>query len=245
MTQSTPLPEIIAHRGASQLAPENTLAAVRLGYALGADAVEVDVHLSADGQLMVIHDADTRRTAGGEKWVVKNTDAATLRQLEVGSWKGEQFRGEKIPLLEEVLAEVPEGKQLFIELKGGMELLSPLQQKIAESGSAGGLLLISFNRQLLQAARQRMPALPAYWLLDHWRTHSPQEAIALAKAAGLQGLDVNHRLVDKGLVQKMRENELDLYVYTVNRVKRAKELAALGVRGITTNRPQGLREKMI
>jgi glycerophosphoryl diester phosphodiesterase len=245
MTQPTPLPEIIAHRGASQRAPENTLAAVRLAWSEGADSVEVDVHLSADGQLMVIHDADTRRTAGGEKWLVKNTNAATLRQLEVGSWKDEQFRGEKIPLLEEVLAEVPDGKQLFIELKGKVEMLPPLQDLVEKSGSARRLVLISFKRQLLEEARQRMPALPAYWLLDHWRTHNPQEAIALAKAAGLQGLDVNHRLVDEGLVQKMRENELELYVYTVNRVKRAKELAALGVRGITTNRPQGLREKMI
>lgn len=237
-------PEIIAHRGASQLAPENTLAAVRLGYALGADAVEVDVQLSADGQLMVIHDADTRRTAGGTKRVVRETLAASLRQLEVGSWKDEKYRGEKIPLLEEVLAEVPEGKKLFIELKAGPEILPGLQQKIEASGVGQRLVLISFGQQLIAQAKALLPQLPAYWLLDNWNRHSPDNAIQTARAAGLEGLDVHHALVDETFMRKMQENGLEVYVYTVNNAKRAKKLAGLGVKGITTDRPQGLREKM-
>src|SRR5699024_7790571 len=94
--------EIIAHRGASHLAPENTLASVKLGYALGADAVEIDVHLSKDKQILVNHDSDTKRTAQGKNHIIADTDAEELRKLDVGSWKGEKYKGEKMPFLHEV-----------------------------------------------------------------------------------------------------------------------------------------------
>jgi len=98
--------EIIAHRGASHDAPENTLAAVNLAWQQNADAVEIDVHLSRDGQIVVIHDENTRKTAGLNKNVSEQT-LAELRRLDVGRWKGRQWAGEKIPVLAEVLGALP------------------------------------------------------------------------------------------------------------------------------------------
>lgn len=236
--------EIIAHRGASYRAPENTVAAVKLGYALDADAVEVDIHLSADKRLMVSHDADTKRTAGGENLIIADTHSDELRRLEVGSWKDQKFRGEKMPFLEEVLAEVPEGKRLVIELKSSAEAVPYLQQLIEQSGLQERLVLISFDKEAIIRAKQQMPQIPAYWLLHDYQEHSPEEAIRIAQEHGLEGLDVHYKLVDEVFMQQMREAGLEVYVYTVNEPAEAKRLQALGVKGITTDRPQWLREQL-
>lgn len=236
--------EIIAHRGASYLAPENTVASVRLGYALDADAVEVDIYLSADKRLMVIHDENTRRTAGGENLNIAHTHSDELRKLEVGSWKDQQFRGEKIPFLEEVLAEVPKGKKLVIELKSSAEAVSYLRQLIEESGLQEQVVLISFDKEAIIRAKERMPALPAYWLLHDYREHALEEAIRLVQEHGLEGLDVHYKLVDEAFMQQMAAAGLEVYVYTVNDPAEAKRLQELGVKGITTDRPRWLREQL-
>lgn len=234
--------EIIAHRGASHQAPENTLAAVVLGYEEGADAVEVDIHLSQDNQLMVIHDKDTKRTAGGKNMLVQDTPSPILRQLDVGSWKGEHYRGEKIPQLEEVLALVPKGKKLVIELKTGVACLPRLQEVVEESGIADRLVLISFDQEAIVKSKQLFPQIPAYWLLHNWNNHSLEEAMHIAREANLDGLDVHYTLVTKTFMEHMNANNLKVYVYTVNDAKAAKQLASLGVEGITTDKPQWLRE---
>ena len=236
--------EIIAHRGASHLAPENTLAAVKLGYELGAEAVEIDIHLSKDQRIMVIHDKDTKRTASGKNMLVKDAHSEELRKLEVGSWKDPKYKGEKIPYLEEVLALVPEDKKLVIELKSGADVLPQLQQQINASGMADRLILISFSKEAIVQAKALMPTIPAYWLLHNYADHSLDEAIQIAKSANLDGLAVYHALVDKGFMQKMEANQLEVYVYTVDNPRVARKLAALGVKGITTNRPQWLREQL-
>ena len=114
--------EIIAHRGASGEAPENTLAAFRRAFAQGADGIEGDFRLTRDGEIVCLHDATTGRTAGADL-VVADTDLARLRALDVGAWKGPQWAGERIPTLAEVLGLVPAGKRLYIELKSGLEIL--------------------------------------------------------------------------------------------------------------------------
>lgn len=235
--------EIIAHRGASYQAPENTIASVKLGYALEADAVEIDVHLSADKRLMVIHDKDTKRTTG-DSLLVSRTHSNELRKLDAGSWKDPQYRGERIPFLEEVLAEVPEGKRLVIELKSSAEAVPHLQQLIEESGLQEQLLLISFDKEAIIRAKQQMPAIPAYWLLHDYGKHSLEEAIGIAREHALEGLDVHHKLVNQAFMQQMEKAGLEVYVYTVNDAAEAKRLQALGVKGITTDRPGWLREQL-
>src|SRR5690349_6499814 len=126
-TLSLPAVDIVAHRGASFDAPENTVASAKLGWEQKADAVEIDIYLSKDGRIVVLHDADTKRTAGSVGKVVEST-AEHLRTLDAGSWKGADWKGEKIPFLEEIIATVPEGGRLFIEIKCGPEILPELER---------------------------------------------------------------------------------------------------------------------
>ena len=106
----------IAHRGASYQAPENTLASTKLAWKLGADMVECDIYLSKDHQIMAIHDGNTKRLSGIDL-KVGNSLAKDLRKLDVGSFKSEKYKGEKIPYLRELIGTTPEGKYLVVEIK--------------------------------------------------------------------------------------------------------------------------------
>src|SRR5512145_1466819 len=117
-------PIVFGHRGASAEAPENTLAAFRLAVERGADGVELDVWRCASGELVVAHDDDLRRV-GGSPLVVRKAPLAALRAVDVGSWKGERFRGERVPLLDEVLEAVPSGL-VNVELKSARFTLPDL-----------------------------------------------------------------------------------------------------------------------
>src|SRR5262245_57354057 len=117
--------EIIAHRGSSFLAPENTRGAMELAWQEGADAIEGDFRLTRDGQIVCIHDASLKRTTGVDRRVEK-CDLAELQSFDAGSWKGPQFAGERIPTLTEILATVPDGKRIYVEVKCGPEIVEPL-----------------------------------------------------------------------------------------------------------------------
>ncbi|NSW95450.1 MAG: hypothetical protein HPY62_12150 [Bacteroidales bacterium] len=140
--------EIIAHRGASFDAPENTVSAVKLAWEQGADAVETDIWLSKDNRIVCIHDANTKRTTGAD-YTIKETDSETLRSLDAGSFKDTRFKGEKIPFLEEVLAEVPRGKGLVIEIKCGREVIPILKKVLDKSGRNKNISIIAFDFQTI------------------------------------------------------------------------------------------------
>src|SRR5580700_5266452 len=143
--------EIIGHRGASEDAPENTLASFRLAWTQNADAAETDVYLSKDGEIVVIHDANTRRVGGRDGKVVDQT-LAELKQLDIGRWKGEQWAGERIPTLAELLAIIPEGKRLFIEIKCGPEIVPQLVEVIRKAHKRPEqTCLIGFSYEVMQA----------------------------------------------------------------------------------------------
>jgi len=236
-------PLVIAHRGASYDAPENTLAAVRLAWEQGADGVEVDVHLSADGRVVVIHDKSTKRTTGADH-VVHDTSWDVLRGLDAGAWKGPGFSGERIPLLSEVLETVPPGKLLFVELKGG-PLLVPAVVSLLEDGFANDRLAfcIGFDLRLLAGVRKRCPAIGLSWLLDARETtdgrvlpHEPAR-IAEATASGVFALGVHHAGVNDSFAAAVREAGMELHVWTVNDPQEMRRQRAFGVRSITTDRP--------
>ncbi len=242
--------EIIAHRGASHLAPENTLASVRLGFELGAEAVEVDVLQTRGGRIVAIHDKDTERVSG-RRLVVSESSLEELRALEVGAWKEERFRGEPIPTLEEVLALIPEGRRLFIEIKCGPEIVPELGRVLAASRKAPAQTpVIAFDLEVARAVKAAMPALEVSFLAE-WRPGggiqppTVEELISLALGAGLDGLDLQAPgPYDAAMVAKIREAGLRLYVWTVDDPLLAAELKDLGIDGITTNRPQWLRRQL-
>ena len=249
--------EIIAHRGASHDAPENTLAAVRLAWAQHAAALEVDVHLTADERLAVIHDPDTQRTAGAARVVAEST-LSELRQLDVGRWKDSRVAGEKIPALEDVLALVPDGKRVFVELKSnGDATVRALQRAVAFALAPSDqrvplrrdqIAIITFDLPTAAAAKRALPGHEVCWLAEAGR-EAPRptllEIAADARAAGLDGIDVDAQWsLPKDLVQQIRRNGFKLYVWTVDDAPLAQRLAAAGVDALTTNRPGWLRAQL-
>jgi glycerophosphoryl diester phosphodiesterase len=240
--------EIIAHRGASYLAPENTMASVMLAWEKGTDA-EIDVFLSGDNRIVVIHDSTTKRT-GEVDLKVSETPFERLRELDVGRFKGEQFAGERIPLLEEVIASMPPGHRLFVEIKCGREILPFLQPLIVESGKMSQIVIIGFDLETVAASKQLID-VPTYWLkgtekdkqTEQWIPHDPQ-LVQIAKDRGLDGINVHYAGVTRELVDAARAAGQKLYVWTVNDADEAIRLARLGVDGITTDRPGWLREQL-
>lgn len=235
--------QIIAHRGASFRAPENTVAAVKLGYELEADAVEIDVFLSKDNRIMVNHDADTKRT-GGEALKIRETNADELRKLDVGSWKSSEYEGEKMPFLEEILAIVPQHQKLVIEIKTGEEIMPFLDAALSEHNRNESIVIISFSKAAILKAAETFPDIPCYWLLHNFNLVTMEEAITIAKDNALRGLNFNYKLVDAKLMQAMKTAGLETLVYTVNDQEDANKLQELNVDGITTDRPMHLRKAL-
>ncbi|HSQ58627.1 MAG TPA: glycerophosphodiester phosphodiesterase family protein, partial [Gemmata sp.] len=159
-------PEIVAHRGASHDAPENTLASIRLAWEQNADAVEIDVRMSKDGGIVVIHDSNTLRVAGVDRPVAEQS-LAELRALDVGKWKEARFAGERIPTLEEVLATVPREKRLLIEAKSGPEIVPELGRVLNGSDLRPEQnAIISFNPAVIAAVKRSRPELTGYWVVN-------------------------------------------------------------------------------
>ena len=240
--------EIIAHRGASHLAPENTMAAVMLGWEKGAD-VEVDIYLTRDSQIVAIHDKTTKRTAGTDVNVAEAT-SQELRKLDVGSFKSEQYAGEPIPFLADIVRSIPPGRKLFIEIKCGQEVLPHLQELLATSGKMSQVVIIGFNLETVTRSKELID-VPTYWLkgteknkeTEEWIPHDP-DLVQTAKNNGLDGLDVHYAGVTKALVEAAKAAGQKLYVWTVDDPEEATRLVDLGVDGITTNRPGWLREQL-
>lgn len=240
--------EIIAHRGASHLAPENTMASVLLGWKKGAD-VEVDVYLSADNRIVVIHDSTTKRT-GGTELNVKEATSLELRKLDVGRFKAEEFAGEQIPYLADVIETIPPKRELYVEIKCGKEILPFLQKLIADSGKMSQIVIIGFDLDTV-AMSKKLIDVPTYWLkgtakdeeTKEWIPHDLQ-LIQVAEHNGLDGMDVHYAGVTKEFADAARSAGQKLYVWTVDDPAEAARLAKLGVAGITTNRPGWLREQL-
>lgn len=229
------------------------MAAFRLGFEQEADAVELDVHLSSDGEVVVIHDSSTRRTTGHDQAVAGQT-LEELRARDAGSWKGDRWNGEKIPTLAEALTTVPVGKRkrLFIEIKSSAEILPKLQRVLSESGvPPERLVIIGFNYETMRRAKELLPQIRMYWLVSPERDKRLEEfprledLIEKTKEAKLEGLNLSFKFpIDQAFVSKVRAAGLELYVWTVNDAPVARELAEAGVQGITTDRPEWLRDQL-
>ncbi len=240
--------EIIGHRGASYLAPENTLASVKLAWEKGAD-VEVDVYLTKDNRIVVIHDETTERTAGADMNVAEST-SEELRKLDVGSFKSEEYAGEQIPFLADIVKTIPPGQKLYVEIKCGQEILPYLRDLLAQSGKMSRIVIIGFDLETVTMSKE-MIDVPTYWLkgtekikeTEEWIPHDPQLAQTV-KEKGLDGLDVHYAGVNKEFVDAVKASGQKLYVWTVDDPEDAIRLIRLGVDGITTNRPGWLREQV-
>ena len=238
-------PLIVAHRGASSQAPENTLAAFELAWRRGADAIEGDFRLTRDGEIVCIHDADTGRVAA-ERLVVAESTLAELRRLDVGAWRGARWRGARIPALAEVLAMVPARKGIVIELKDGVEMLPALVRDLEQSGlQAGQVTVIAFDTELVAEVKCRRPDWKVLWLVEtsvRWirlgiRPRA-EEVIRGMRRNGADGVGLrSHVLMSGGYVRQIREAGFEVHVWTVDCGWQARRYARMGVQSVTTNRP--------
>ncbi len=244
---------IVAHRGASYDAPENTLSAFKLAWRKGADAVEGDFMLTKDGHVVCIHDKTTKRTGGVDRKVADST-LAELREAEYGGWKDARWKGEPIPTLAEALAVVPEGRKIFIEVKCGPEITPKLKAALADSGlKPGQVVVIAFDEQVIAASKREMPEIKACWLTSFkpdkkeqaW-TPSVDSVIATLKRIKADGVDcrAEPRAVNEEFVRRVREAGMELHCWTVNDPKLAVRFRDLGFDSITTDRPAFIRDSL-
>ena len=233
---------VIGHRGASRDAPENTLASFRLAFEQGADGIEADFRLTADGAVVCLHDDSTARTARADLLVAR-ASWQELQALEVGGWKGEAWRGERIPSLGQVLAALPAGKTLFIELKSGPEIIPALAETLAAARvEPGRIRLLAFSAELIGTLKESLPAFRSCWLADYrWRGSwhpSQQEVLDTLRRCGADGLASRSRsILERSFVAALREDAREIHVWTVDAAAEARRLAGLGVDSIMTNRP--------
>lgn len=238
MTSKTwPLPCWIAHRGAGKLAPENTLAAFRLGAQHGYRAFECDVKLSSDGLPFLLHDATLERTSNGQG-VAGELSWNELSRLDAGGWHGRTFAGEPLASLDAVARFVIANRHaLNIELKAtpGQELLTGqvVGAEVLRLWAGSGLapLFSSFDPLSLQGALQSAPEIPRGLLLDALRDGWLDEAQALDCRAVIS----NYRLMDRATLAQIHAAGLRALVYTVNDAQVAQTLIAAGVDGIITD----------
>jgi glycerophosphoryl diester phosphodiesterase len=211
---------------------------------MGASAVECDIHLTKDAQIVLIHDPNTLRTAGIDI-SVKDANYSELKQLDVGSFKDTKYAGEKIPLLADIIRTIPSDKKkkLFIEIKCGPEILPHLNQVIENSEKKEQIVFIGFNIDTVSQLKKVMPDIPAFWLVmtdkdkktGKWIPHN-SDLITKTKKCGIDGLGLHWAGLNKSFVQKAHKESLGVHVWTVDKIEIARKLKKIGVDGITSNK---------
>jgi len=235
--QDWPYPLWIAHRGAGKLAPENTLAAFRVGAAHGYRAFECDVKLSADGVPFLLHDSTLERTTTGQG-LAGELGWCELSQLDAGGWHSRAFAGEPLAGLAQIAAYCRRnGYALNIEIKPTEGQDGVTGRVVAQAAArlwtqaAVPPLLSSFSAAALSAAHEAAPALPRALLLDRWHAGWFEQAQAL----GCVAVVFNHLLVDADVIRRLHDAGLRLLVYTVNDRETARRLIAQGIDGLITD----------
>jgi glycerophosphoryl diester phosphodiesterase len=243
MSQTPPSPLVIAHRGSSAQAPENTLPAFELAWQQEADGIEADFQLTKDGHIVCFHDKDTKRIAG-EKLLVKDATLAALRELDAGTWKGEKYKGTRIPTIAEVLATIPPGKKIFIEIKCGPEIIDPLVRELASSGlSPNQVVVICFDSAVLKALNERDPQWRTGWLCSFAKKAKDTSRISPEKVMNTLGEIRASALLSGGgnvsedLLGKLTAAGIQHYVWTINDPKLAASYRAQGTGAIITDVP--------
>jgi glycerophosphoryl diester phosphodiesterase len=240
--KSSFIPPIVAHRGASAHAPENTLAAFLKAKQLGLKWVEFDTMLAATGEPVVMHDEDLKRTTNGHGNVI-DYSYTDLCKLDAGSWFNPKFKNEKISLLNEVLSFLYEHQMAAnIEIKPllGYEQATVQQVfEVLEKSSErlpSPLLISSFSRIALKLARKISSTINLGFLMDEWQA----DWLDFCKEIGCVSVNVNAQLLNPVRVNAIKENDYLLLVYTVNEINKAEELLAWGVDAIFSDCPWAL-----
>ncbi len=244
---------LIAHRGESYLAPENTLAAISLAWQKGAKAVEIDVQLTTDNEIVVIHDYSTK-ILGDINRTVKKSTLCQLKEIDVGVFKGSEWKEERIPTLAEVLQTVPNTGKLIVEIKSDNKIVPVLAAQIKQSGLSNSQIeIISFNFNVISECKKQLPEYKMLWLL-YLDYYLPAWLIIINKSkilkkitkSNLNGISVwAGKTINENFVTYFKSKNLLVYTWTVNNVSLASDLIEMGVDAITSDRASWLKGQLI
>lgn len=229
---------VVAHRGASGHAPENTMAAFKLALEMGARAVEFDVHQTRDGELVVIHDDDLRRVSR-KKLAIRQLKLSELSVFEVGSWFSRDFRSEKIPTLSEVYDLLHGKVEFHLEIKHGSSFYPGIERNVVEflrrRRAVEHTLISSFDHAALANVRDLEENARLGYLLG---LELMPKAWKQMKTLGVESLNCSWRQARADRVAHAHRQGLKVLVYTVNDQKQADRLGKMGVDGIFSNYPE-------
>ncbi|MCS7229237.1 MAG: glycerophosphodiester phosphodiesterase family protein [Candidatus Kryptonium sp.] len=227
-------PLLIAHRGLSAIAPENTLSAFKIALRHKADMIELDVRITKDGTPVVIHDAKVNRTTNGTG-KVKDLYLWLLRELDAGSWFHPKYKGEKIPTLEEVLELFAKKVPINIEIKSS-SLKDRITEKVLaivfEKQCEDKVLISSFDPRILKKIKKLTNEIPTAFLYHYPVYFNP---IKTLKNLGTVALIHNYKFTTPNLVKKIHSAGFKIFVYTVNKPEDIKRMINFGVDGIITD----------
>lgn len=241
---------LVGHRGGAGLAAENTMAAYRAGIAAGAQAIELDVHLSKDGALVVMHDPNVSTTTDGTG-AIGSLTLAEIKKLNAAARSTTTKDPQEVPTLDQPLALAAASKvDAYIEIKvpptgryPGIE--AKVVQAIKQAGMAGHVLVISFDLPTLQDMKTVDASLPTGWLMQRAGVPAAAKASAqaladLAKKSGVDNVGISRDYLSAEIVQAAHEKGLTVGVWTVDDPTEMRQFANWGVDAITSNRPDVL-----
>jgi glycerophosphoryl diester phosphodiesterase len=245
------IPIFIAHRGESYDAPENTLEAVNLAWERNDDAVEVDIRITGDNKIAVIHDSNTKRVSG-TYFKVASQSLNSLKKLDVGIYKDNKYAGSRIPSLSEVLDTVPENKIIFIEFKGRYNILDQLKLNIQKSRlKPDQVKIMGFDFNTLKKARIIFKNYEIFYLRKFGVEYTPffnlnhNKIIEAVLNNKFNGINIRYsKYLNKYFIKKIHEKGLKIFVWTVNSIESSENLIKLEVDGITSDRPFWLKKQL-
>lgn len=234
----------VAHRGFSSVAPENTLAAMRMAMEAGAHGAEMDVYISRDGVAFLMHDTKMKRTAGVDAPLTA-CDADFIRTLDAGAWKAEKFRGERIPTLAAALALLKDTAcRPVVEMKDGKNLVEITLEEIKKAGLLETAVVIDFNAGRVKKMKQLAPELCVAWLCGKEKDETEeayiQRIIATLKDCRTNIVDMKYDSVTPAVVKALNAEGITVWCWTVNKPEDMRRVLGAGVASVTTDCPDVL-----
>ncbi len=243
----------ISHRGEAMYAPENTMAAFRMALDNGADGFELDVYMLKDGSLVCLHDRTPKRV-GGLDVPPHEATLEQYRALDVGSWKGEKFKGEKMPTLQEALSLARDGIEIYVEVKSGVEAVPAIVKAVKAEPKANpkNIVFICFNSAVIKALHEQMPEYRGYWLRGtgpNKKTGKPgptaADFVKGAKYCKAAGLDLSYSSdITPEFIKTIKDAGLSVHLWTVNNPKDAEKILKLDVDSLTSDRAAELKKML-
>lgn len=244
---------VIAHRGGAKLAPENTIAAIKNAIRLGVDMIEIDVHQTSDSVVVVIHDDSIDKTTDGSG-LVKELTLSEIKKYDAGSWFSEEFKGEKIPTLDEVM-EVMNGRAvLLIEIKDGMDKYPGLERRVVEAvhkhDAIDWCIVQSFNKESILKIKEFDSSIVTYRLLgkDFEKFYKVfQNSISNHGrfVDDYDGIAAHHSKLNSQNIDSIKQAGFGFFSYTINESDEMVRLINAGLDGIITDVPDTLQNVII